>query len=62
MGPLTRAVRPCFDEADLRQDAPLTYDILHALRDAGKIRLEDVRVAGVREDLEAPRTRILPAE
>ncbi len=58
MGALCKAAAPCFDEADLRQDAPLAYDIVDALHRAGKVRFENIRVPGAFDYLDAPKIRI----
>ncbi len=58
MGALCKAAALCFDEADLRQDAPLAYDILHSLHKADKVRFEQLRVPGAFEHLDAPKIHI----
>ena len=58
MGALCKAVKPCFAPSDLQPVAPLAYDVLYALHRAGTVRFENIRVAGARDDLDAPRIRI----
>lgn len=62
VGDLSKAVRPCFSEAQCVPDGALIYGILRSLLEAGKIRAEIRRRPGVREDLTAPKTYFIKTE
>ena len=51
------AIKVCFPEADCIDSEPLTYGILWAIARSGKLKMETVRVPGLREDIDAPQTR-----
>ncbi len=55
VGKLKKAVKPCFEPADCDQSAAAVYSILYALQKQGRLSIESRRVAGAREDLDAPR-------
>jgi len=52
---LLRAVSPLFGECGCRPTAALTYQILYALKREGAVAFAEKRVAGVRDDLDAPK-------
>ena len=57
IGQLSNAVKPAFDEADCCQGAMLAYNILHCLRDEGRLKVIESRVPGMRKTIDAPLLR-----
>lgn len=51
---LIRRITPLFDEGDCFPRAALTYEVLYALKQQGRLKIDVRRVPGVVEGLEAP--------
>lgn len=56
IGPLQTAIKPLFDEADCVPKTLVVYQVLCALEQEGRLKREQRRVPGAREDLDAPQT------
>ena len=51
-----QAIRDCFPEADIVDSEPLTYGILQSIAKSGRLKTETVRVPGVVDGIDAPKT------
>ena len=55
---LVEIVKPMFEPADCQQNASLLYSIFYSLNKQGLLNVQEVRVPGARDDLDAPELRV----
>lgn len=55
VGELSKLILPAFAEADIAERMPVVYGVLESLNRQGRLEIVRSRVAGAREDLDAPR-------